>query len=1796
MTSCLEPYSFRISTGGARHAKYGAGENPPSAAHYYNMESTNENNQVIINDYTGDLSSESRPTDGSTMGSFSFPFHSQDGVGSSSADEPHIEGPATFAGKPISWTDYLIQHKLGGRSSQLSTNFDFFATDTRPYDFTSPFKGLEVDKVGHVLINLAIQIYGFVKCKDRGFCQIVASVNGILMALRLDTRMYDWVAAEIWSLVTGLSVDPQSLEELGEALGKDAVKFVSTNLTTIVERVVKFCSAAFIAPSLLCSKTHYLRNIGSVLEKTRLSSFASATLTVDSIVSMLAHCMTRAVEYLVNWSFPDEVTTLLRESTALRETVEATLSVMDRETRDEMLISLTAVQARLTDKHLSLHVDRFTVAQALLRELDTISRLITRVRNHAVHALRVQAPMAFMVVGEPASGKSEFVKIAMYVVASVKRPGPDSMPYKSHEICTAPSSKYWNNMTNDVRVLIYDDVGALSKPGEISQCVAARWSEGIIQCVNNQPFAPELAQADLKGTVQPRLDLVISTANAENRFGDAGTMGAPDAVFRRFDMVDVRLKDEFKGPNGQIDFRLVARAGGDIYTVNPWVIELRRYNLTKARELARRSATKPGINPGLWEHIEFTYQGETHLSNDITFDMFREICVQKAALQSSFGDAITDMDATTRRRLFPNLPESQVMAQAGCTKTDGDWYLFQCHHVAVNCSFWVQTIMLFVIPVTSLAWIAYKVVTWSSPRWLRVANSKQSLRDHCRHCFMNCLMHYQLLLLCWGFTAARIAGPLTRLVAKVFGLDLRAIFLSVLLGKRLGGLFSSLPSGQLAALSALVRRRYIKIVDSLAAQERRARLQRVLIKGVFAGFTLNALLRCAKFYLECRRVGKLAAEFDKRVGSNPFSEPQTTVDSAGNIKVERDPKIDATPRQVTFQGTYHTMLRDRLRKANPVQTVDDSRQIAGRCMHRITIVPCTGSQLGTAERSKYRNIMHACAYDTYASGTYVITAGHAFARDYSHFIVRIHDASRRTKEHILCKEDIMFAPKVAKGGREHDLDLCMFEIPRSVTGSLPMIKALVSEGTPCVGETLTRLVPGHDENGNVNSIDFESGDFQAIQSHVYSKDTPASRLFQSPMSYWITGTGDEGMCGALVMSGGVVVAMHTGGHPTSDTITACPLGKTVLSTMKSRLASRALGGVPNSRLEDYVIREPYLEEYTTSKLEINPNVSVRSPGALQPTLDDCFYDLVGTLHREGVPVNVKAKTNIGISKHVEFLMDYLPNVPRLLSDYGIPSKGHKMRDTVDAFVDKSSTPRPGDVHLLELAKQRVGMALYSACHDVIRKQPGFAAMKKLNIQGGLDGKGFNMAGKIPLKTSAGVAFPGVKSDYAVNTYSPEHDEHFVCFLEENEMSMEILESVPDVIRRRAAGEVGLVLNFMCPKDEVLPIKENGLTKPPRHLNKTDIVHTVVMRMYFQPVLILLGYDPLSCGHSVGLDPTVYYLELMKSLINGDVDVPLYERDLQESSFIATDYSGFDLSLSGDVLSAVMDIFINLTHLLDYTDEDRRVMASMAYDICNPSVVMLSTIVKMAGVNTSGNPLTTMINCVANMMINCQISTMVKHDVLRGKYMQDYPREYSRLTLDDVDFDIRRIVTYGDDVVVRVDKNSKLTQHAVIYYGRQLGYTITGADKSSVVTTYAQDFGFLKRKFNFYVEPDSREIVMVLAPLAKDSIFKPFVWGEWNKVDINDHYAGLIKSAIHELVQHGEKAYNTHAPKLWNFVEAFGVETKPRKNTPLVFRSRLRSRFREPFQSWEDSIKERYGHSLIRTKGELSPSELDLIEL
>lgn len=536
-----------------------------------------------------------------------------------------------------------------------SREIDFLTTYTAPPSMFGGSRGIDVNRVRPVLINLAIQIYGFVRCEDRSNLQIFSSVNGILMALGLDVTLYRWIAEELWHMVTGKNVRPESLEQLGEALGKDAVKYVTANLKIIVEKVIKFCSAALIAPSLMQSRSQYFKHVGNALNKCKFTSFTCAALSVDSVASMLAHCVSRTIEVLVNWTFPDDVNELLKESVLMRQEVENTLPVMSRETRDHLVFNLQGLAARLTSLHMKTRGDRFTVAQALLKELELVIKLKNRTSKYAIDTRRVPPPISINIIGEPAIGKSEIINVLLHIIASVKREGPNACPYEPHEICDAPMSKYFNCLSNDTKVVIFDDINAVARQGEKADCVAARWAENIIQLVNCHGFKPELAKAEDKGTVQPHLHAVISTSNYKNRYGNTPGLNEPWAVFRRVDQCFAELKTDFMGADGKLDISKLVAAGNNLYEINPWKLSYKRFNLKKALEVRASNPIDHGIDDSLWEYITFEYNGVERTTEDMTFDMFRELFRQQTHKDSDAGDIIKKMDEATVSLLFPNL-------------------------------------------------------------------------------------------------------------------------------------------------------------------------------------------------------------------------------------------------------------------------------------------------------------------------------------------------------------------------------------------------------------------------------------------------------------------------------------------------------------------------------------------------------------------------------------------------------------------------------------------------------------------------------------------------------------------------------------------------------------------------------------------------------------------------------------------------------------------------------------------------------------------------------------------------------------------------------------------------------------------------------------------------------------------------------------------------------------------------------------------------------------------------------------
>jgi hypothetical protein len=157
-------------------------------------------------------------------------------------------------------------------------------------------------------------------------------------------------------------------------------------------------------------------------------------------------------------------------------------------------------------------------------------------------------------------------------------------------------------------------------------------------------------------------------------------------------------------------------------------------------------------------------------------------------------------------------------------------------------------------------------------------------------------------------------------------------------------------------------------------------------------------------------------------------------------------------------------------------------------------------------------------------------------------------------------------------------------------------------------------------------------------------------------------------------------------------------------------------------------------------------------------------------------------------------------------------------------------------------------------------------------------------------------------------------------------------------------------------------------------------------------------------------------------------------------------------------------------------------------------------------------------------------------------------------------------------------NDPVDQLVTIAYGAKLGLTITGSDKAVEATEHAERFAFLKRSIVAYSDRTTGRIVVVLAPLDITSVFKPFVWGVF-KDDLLDHYAGLIKGTLGDLVQHGEEVYDEYVVKFKALILDINATRKPKKKGPTIER-RLAAYFDDRhFPSWHDAMVSKYGDLL-----------------
>lgn len=235
-----------------------------------------------------------------------------------------------------------------------------------------------------------------------------------------------------------------------------------------------------------------------------------------------------------------------------------------------------------------------------------------------------------------------------------------------------------------------------------------------------------------------------------------------------------------------------------------------------------------------------------------------------------------------------------------------------------------------------------------------------------------------------------------------------------------------------------------------------------------------------------------------------------------------------------------------------------------------------------------------------------------------------------------------------------------------------------------------------------------------------------------------------------------------------------------------------------------------------------------------------------------------------------------------------------------------------------------------------------------------------------------------------------------------------------------------------PKDELRPLAKIA-TNSIRLISGCTLVYLLAVRMYFGAFMTWIMDNNVNNGTSVGTNT-----------YSNDWDL-LANKLLKFSRKIgAGDYSGFDGSIPPDVMWAVLDLIDSW-----YSDGNGHIRRLMWYEIVNSWHVFCHHLFEFNGSMPSGNPLTTIINCLVNKL------------VFRAAWrMLHIPRSFSENVY---------LCTMGDDNIFSVHESfcRLFNEYTIIEPLAALGFKYTTETKEVLTSYISRDITqveFLKRQF------------------------------------------------------------------------------------------------------------------------------------
>jgi hypothetical protein len=378
---------------------------------------------------------------------------------------------------------------------------------------------------------------------------------------------------------------------------------------------------------------------------------------------------------------------------------------------------------------------------------------------------------------------------------------------------------------------------------------------------------------------------------------------------------------------------------------------------------------------------------------------------------------------------------------------------------------------------------------------------------------------------------------------------------------------------------------------------------------------------------------------------------------------------------------------------------------------------------------------------------------------------------------------------------------------------------------------------------------------------------------------------------------------------------------------------------------------------------------------------------------------------------------------------------------------------------------------------------------------GIPGKKFMDA--IKLNTALGFPLTGKKRNYVVELEPTDDKPNNREF---DPIIMDEIRRCEDCYR---GGNRSYAIAKACKKDEILA-KDKC-----RIFYGNPISLTYLIRKYYLPLLRVLQMNPLVSECAVGINSHGPEWE----------EFHQHVYTFGEDRLLGGDYGKYDQKLPSQLILAALRILVDMARLCDYTQDDLRVMESMAGDVAYAVIAYNGDLIGLTeGTHISGNSLTVIINGICG-SLNLRACFYTLYKPLSFETRKPF-RDYVKL------------MTYGDDNIGSVSNEiDGFTIKTISEFLGKHGQVYTMPDKESELLDFLpkEDFEFLKRKSVFCEEKGVH-----VGALIDKSIFKMLhMYMRPKKCENTEELACAlnIDTALREWANHGREVYEMRRSQL-----------------------------------------------------------------